>query len=84
MLSKIAIILHGKKKKKPHRRKKTNKQTKELDPEMKMTETDTNSQGTKESRSLNVSLRKEWNVFSEMYEKRKRRRRKFYAFSFIP
>ena len=51
---------------------------------MKMTEIDTNSQGTKESRSLNVSLRKEWNVFSEMYKKRKRRRRKFYAFSFIP
>ena len=38
---------------------------------MKMTEIDTNSQGTKESRSLNVSLRKEWNVFSEMYKKKK-------------
>lgn len=49
---------------------------------MKMTEIDTNSLGTRESRSLNVSLRKEWNVFSEIYEKR--RRRKFYAFSFIP
>ena len=78
------MLKKKKKKKQPHRRKKKTQKTKELDPGMKMTEIDTNSQGTKESRSLNVSLRKEWNVFSEMYKKRKRRRRKFYAFSFIP
>lgn len=72
--------MHGLKKKK----NTVEKNIKELDPEMKMTEIDTNSQGTRESRSLNVSLRKEWNVFSEIYEKRRRRRRKFYAFSFIP
>lgn len=69
--------MHGLKKKHT-----VEKNIKELDPEMKMTEIDTNSLGTRESRSLNVSLRKEWNVFSEIYEKR--RRRKFYAFSFIP
>lgn len=36
---------------------------------MKMTEIDTNSQGTRESRPLDISLTGEWNYFSEIYKK---------------